>query len=105
MEKQVETPEQSCTKATSSFVCPYEHTLVLLIFYAQAKLGQTDRPSHREVTLPITPIIIQVFQRAKNKEEYLSYVAKLILHVKQQGRIQQNQQPDDMNQVTCGLMR
>lgn len=28
----------------------------------------------------------QVFQRAKGKEEYLGFVAKLILHVKQQGR-------------------
>ena len=27
MEKQVETPEQSCTKATSSFVCLYVRTL------------------------------------------------------------------------------
>ena len=34
----------------------------------------------------INKYLLQVFQRSKNKEDYLSFVAKLILHVKQQAR-------------------
>ena len=30
--------------------------------------------------------MFQVFHRAKSKEEYLGYVARLILHVRQQSR-------------------
>jgi len=53
------------------------------------KLEEAIRESGNPTHKPATDMERQVFQRAKNKEEYLSYIARLILHVRQQSSGQQ----------------
>lgn len=53
------------------------------------KLEEAIRDSGNPTHKPATEMEKQVFQRARNKEEYLSYIARLILHVRQQSSGQQ----------------
>lgn len=53
------------------------------------KLEEAIRDSGNPPHKPATDMERQVFLRAKTKEEYLSYIARLILHVRQQSSGQQ----------------